>query len=111
MPRRRRELAFGEHDTGRCFACLWAYRNDAFRPGPQATRSMEIYEQAVEVIESYQGRGPFRRPQAWQKSRTGPTGYQMMGYALWDMRMHGLVDVVRWTPAGKAAEWEVIACR
>jgi hypothetical protein len=109
---RRRDLEFGQHDLLLCWSCRWAYRSD-FRPGLSTTgrkarESIDIYERCVEVIESYQGSGPFTRPKAWQQSRTGPTGYTLLGYALWDMRMHGLVDVVRWSHGRKASDWEVI---
>lgn len=109
---RRRDLAFGQHDLILCWACRWAYRDD-FRPGVsttgrKATLAMDVYERCVEVIEAHQGAGPFTRPKVWKETGTGPTGYNLVGSALWDMRMHGLVDVVRWSRGRKASEWEVI---
>lgn len=98
----------GEH-LRKCWACSWTY-GDLYRPGPQASTSQRVYEACVEAIEERRGRGPFRRPELVRATvGMGPTQYNMMGRALHDMRMHGLVAGVQFSTNGRRIEqWEVI---
>jgi hypothetical protein len=87
----------------KCWCCQWTY-GDLHRPGHQTDRSLWTYEKAVEAIESTSG--PFTRPDLWRAHGGGPSFYNILGFAIHDMRMHGLLRCVRMS-GKRCMMWEV----
>lgn len=92
-----------EHDR-KCWACKWVDAEILY-PTDRQARALRMYERAVEQIEAMEG--AFTRAEAWHRAGGGPLQYNAFGWAIHDLRMHGLLVCVR-RSVSRCLTWQVV---
>jgi len=105
----------GQGQVRRCWACtvqkevrsrLYRHPRDGFHNWT----SWELYESAVEAVESMGDKG-FRMVDVWLRAGGGPARYSYARLAVHDMAMHGLVIPVEFRSDNKVQLWRAVEAK